>query len=98
MSRFKCIRRIRKVGKSAYLSLPKLARLELNLFINDEVEIELDTRQKKLILRAAQPRTIAPTIDLNQMDMLPAASVDPAPAAAAPITDDAGAHEKLPAA
>lgn len=97
MHRFQCKRKLRAQGKAAYLAIPKLARLELGLFINDEVLLELDTKRKLIILRAATARAVKPFADLNQLEMLPGRpAIEPAPAepeaiAPAPIA------EKVPA-
>jgi hypothetical protein len=95
--RFQCKRKLRAQGKAAYLAVPKLARLELGLFIGDEVLIELDTKRKLIVIRAATPRAVKPFADLNQLEMLPGRPASaPAPAEAEPIAP-APIAEKVPA-
>ncbi|MCA1834345.1 MAG: hypothetical protein LC750_16745 [Actinobacteria bacterium] len=97
MTRFACKRKLIALGKGAtYINFPKLARLELNLFVNDEVVIELDTKRKLVIIRAAEQRARPPFRDAGELSMLPADLViTPAPE---PTRDEpAPITEKVPA-
>ena len=79
------IRKIRANGKAAYLALPKIARLELGLFIGDNVTLELDTEQKTLTMRAAHAHKVAPQLHYLSPDMEPIVEhVVASPAADAP--------------
>lgn len=71
MTQFTCLRKVRKVGGSAYIALPRLARIELRIFMNDFVALELDTKRKILILRPVKQQPKVPMINLDEFDMLP---------------------------
>lgn len=62
---------MRKNGNSAYLAIPRLARLELKLFVGDWVDVDLDTDARVIIIRPAIPRTSAPMINMTLPDMMP---------------------------
>jgi hypothetical protein len=95
--RFACRRKIIALGKATYVNLPKLARLELGVFANDEVILELDTKRKMVIIRAASERVKKPFQELDQMNMLPREHVVPIAPAEEPPAAPAPLAEKVPA-
>ena len=97
MHRFACKRKLLSIGKAAYLNLPKLARLELNLVIGDEVLVELDTKRTLVILRAAEPRAAMPLGTSHQIDMLSQERAGEVPPGAELEATVPAAAEKIPA-
>lgn len=97
MARFYSVRTIRKVGDSAYVSIPRIVRHELGINVNDPVEIELDTNRKILIVRPFRGRTFRPLHDMNQNIMLPLADKKTDPPADAPAVQDDATDAKVPA-
>jgi hypothetical protein len=97
MHRFACKRKLICIGRAAYINLPKLARLELNLCMNDEVLIELDTKRKLVIIRAVEPRAAMPFRPLEQIDMLSQQRAGEVPPGAEQPTTPAPIREKVPA-
>jgi len=71
------MRKLKAVGGTTSVYLPRLARIELKLFVGDWVELELDTDARTLILRAATPRTEFPLIKRPFDDMVPLVPEDP---------------------
>lgn len=86
--RYKSIRACRVVGKAIYISIPRLARLEMRLFPGDWVEMELDTDTKILTLKPVHAREEVPLITFVRPDMVPAtAAAVPPPIVRKPHVD-----------
>lgn len=97
MHRFACKRKLLSIGRAAYINLPRLARLELNLCTGDEVLVELDTRRKLVIIRAAEPRAAMPFRPLEQIDMLSQERAGEIPPGAQQESTPAPIATKIPA-
>ena len=65
------VRHVRKVGAVGYFPIPKIVMHELGIVYGDQIEIELDTVKKHLIVRPLRNRVFVPQENQRTPDMLP---------------------------
>lgn len=91
------MRHLRKVGRCAYVAVPKIVLHELGIKIGDQIEIELDTTKKHLIVRPLSKQVYVPLANRIEPEMLPF-TLHNERKQPAPATDDAHVDgEKVPA-
>lgn len=72
---WKSLRAARRVGKALYVSIPRVAQLEMRLFPGDWVELHLDDETKELTIRPCHARVEVPLIRFHRPDMVPATAL-----------------------
>lgn len=65
------VRRVRQVGGCAYFAIPKIVLHEIGAAIGDQVELELDTTKRILIVRPLRNRVYVPLENKIEPEMLP---------------------------
>ena len=70
--KYKSLRVVRKVGKALYISIPRVAQLQLRVFTGDWLELTLDDEARTLTLTPVHARAEVPLINVKSPDMVPA--------------------------
>jgi len=65
------MRYVRRVGNCGYFPIPKIVLHELGLTYGSQIELELDTAKKCLIIRPLTKRVYVPIDDAKSPEMLP---------------------------
>lgn len=91
------VRRIRQVGGCAYFAIPKIVLHEIGAKIGDQVELELDTAKRVLVVRPLRNRVYVPLENKIEPEMLPFAMHEARKQPIETPAEPAADAEKVPA-